>query len=229
MTTSVSNKGFNPVQWSYYLIQRGFNLVQRYKRVAAIKVSQLVIVKGNTIFPVALVSPIKMAIRWVDTKQYAITERVQTLLTLGFPMVWIPCPAGASIAIAPDQSLSTVGTESLLPLPSLLYCALPKSSHGCTSKATRATRGRRATVCTRGHWEKTWEGDTIVWSELLNGRQLAIYIIPRWMGKPKHYQVVYEPRATSKSGRSTVVATTLTLTEAKRKGKAFIKKLRRSK
>ena len=73
---------------------------------------------------------------------------------------------------------------------------------------------------------KTWEGDVYVWHEPLNGRELAIHVIPRWMGKPRHYQVIYEPRATSKSGRSDLIATTGTLSEAKRKAGAYIKRVK---
>jgi hypothetical protein len=221
MTLSKLKKCLNP-------IQRCFNPVQWCKRVATVEIPQLVIVKNHVILRVTLVSYFKMAIRWVDAKQRTIAERVSASLTLGSPVVWVPCPAGASIAVASNQFLPTIGAKSFLPSPSLLYCALRKGGHGRTSKATRARWQFGKNFRTKDGWVKTWEGDVIVWDELLNGRQLAIYIIPRWAGKPRRYQVIYEPRATSKSGRSDVIATTSTLSEAKRKGKAFIKRLGRS-
>jgi len=193
-----------------------------------VKVIQFVIAEHNVITPLALVSYLKMAVRWIDAKQRTIAERISTPLTLGFPMVGMPCPAGASVSIGSNQSLTTISTKPFLPLPSLLYCALPKGSHGRTSKDTRTKWRFGKNVRFNDGWVKTWEGDVYVWNELLNGRELAIHVIPRWMGKPRHYQVIYEPRATSKSGRSDLIATTATLDEAKRKGKAFIKRLKRS-
>lgn len=222
------NKCLNSVQWSYYLIQKYRNLVNWCETVTTVKLRQFVIAKHNVITPLALVSYLKMAIRWVDAEQRTIAERVSAFLTSGFPVMGVPCPAGASVSVGPNQSLTTISTKPFLPLPSLLYCALPKGVHSRAPKATRTKWKFGKNVSFKDGWTKTWEGDMYVWNELLNGRELAIHVVPRWMGKPRHYQVIYEPRATSKSGRSDVIATTRTLSEAKRRGKAFIKRLRRS-
>lgn len=229
MTTETKlNKRLNPVQWSYYLIQKYRNLVNWCKTVATVKVWQFVIAKHNVITPPALVPYLKVTIRWIDANQRTIAERVSASLTSGFPVMGMPCPAGASVSVGSHQSLTTISTKPFLPLPSLLYCALPKGVHSRAPKATRTKWKFGKNVRLKDGWVKTWEGDVYVWNELLNGRELAIHVIPRWMGKPRHYQVIYEPRATSKSGRSDVIATARTLSEAKRKGKAFIKKLGRS-
>ncbi len=220
-------KWLNPVQWCYHLIQRSSNLVQWYKRVTTVEEVQFIITKHNAVAPSALVSYLKMAIRWIDAEQRTIAERVSASMTYGFPVMGVPCPAGTFVSVGSNQSLPAVGTKPFLPIPSPLYCASLKGSHSHTSKATRTKWKFGRNVRFKDGWVKTWEGDVYVWHELLNGRELAIHVVPRWMGKPRHYQVIYEPRATSKSGRSTLMATAATLSEAKRKGAAFIKRLKR--
>ena len=202
------NKCLNPVQWSYYLIQRCRNLVNWCKTVATVKVIQFVIAEHNVITPLALVSYLKMAVRWIDAKQRTIAERISTPLTLGFPMVGMPCPAGASVSIGSNQSLTTISTKPFLPLPSLIPYSLRKGSHSRTSKATRTVQGRRATTRAKDDW--SWEGDE--WMKKVGKRTLIIFHTKR---------AEYNIWCNSKW-----IGEARTLAEAKRKADAYIRKVR---
>jgi len=202
------NKWFNPVQWNYHPIQRCWNLVNWCKRVTAMKILQLVVVKNDTILRIAFVSYLKMAVRWIDAKQRTIAERISTPLTSGFPMVGMPCPAGASVSVGSNQPLSAVGTKPFLPLPSLVSYSLRKGSHSRTSKATRTVQGHRAATRAKDDW--SWEGDE--WMKKVGKRMLIIFHTKR---------AEYNIWCNSKW-----IGEARTLAEAKRKADAYIRKVR---
>jgi len=206
----------NLVQWSYHPVQKYWNLVNWCKTVATTKVVQFVIAKHNVITPPTFVPYLKMAIRWIDAKQRTIAERVSASLTSGFPMVGVPCPDGALVSVGSNQSLTTIGAKPFLPLPSLLYCALSKSSHGRISKATRVTRRHGITTSARSGW--SWEGDE--WMKKVGKRVLVIYKRPPW-GKVKRtmYYIWL-------SGHSPQIGEARTLVEAKRKADAYAKRMK---
>jgi hypothetical protein len=201
-------KWLNLVQRGYHPIQRCRNLVDWCKRVTAIKVLQFIIVKNNTILRVALVSFVEMTIRWIDTEQRTIAERVSASLTSGFPMMSVPCPAGASVSVDSNQSLTTVSTKPFLPLPSLVSYSLRKGSHSRTSKATRTVQGHRATTPAKDGW--SWEGDE--WMKKVGKRMLIIFHTKR---------AEYNIWCNSKW-----IGEARTLAEAKRKADAYIRKVR---
>jgi len=172
------------------------------------KILQLVVVKNDTILRIAFVSYLKMAVRWIDAKQRTIAERISTPLTSGFPMVGMPCPAGASVSVGSNQPLSAVGTKPFLPLPSLVSYSLRKGSHSRTSKATRTVQGHRAATRAKDDW--SWEGDE--WMKKVGKRMLIIFHTKR---------AEYNIWCNSKW-----IGEARTLAEAKRKADAYIRKVR---
>jgi hypothetical protein len=217
MTTLVSKKGFNPVQRCYHLIQRCSNLVQWYKGTTTVKVIQFVIAKNNTILRVALVTYLKVAIRWVDTKQRTIAEIVSASMTPRLPVVGVPCPATASVVVFPNQLFPTIGATPLLSPPSLLYYSSRKGGHSRTSRATCTAPKRRTTASTKSGW--SWEGDE--WMKQVGKKVLIIFKRPPW-GKVK--RTMYYIWCNSKQ-----IGEARTLAEAKRKADAFAERPKRSK
>jgi hypothetical protein len=190
-------------------VQRCFNPVQWCKRVATMKEVQLVIVKNNTIFRIALVSFVKMTIRWIDAEQRTIAERVSATLTSGLPVMGVPCPAGASVSVGSNQPLTTISAKPFLPLPSLIPYSLWKSSHSRTSKSTRTIQRHRATTRAEDGW--SWKGDE--WMRKVGRRVLIIFPTKR-----SEYNIWCN---------SKWIGEARTLAEAKRKADAYAERVKR--
>jgi hypothetical protein len=179
----ILEKWLDSVQWRFHPIQRCLNLVQKLKSVAAVKVSQLVVAKDNTIFGVAFVSFIKMAVRWIDAKQCAIAEYIRASIALWFPMVSIPCPAGAFVAVGRNQLLPTISAKPLLSFPSLLHSSVRKIHHNRTSQATHDVRvkgGYRVRTRIKNGWSQTASSNE--WVRMVNGKETRLTIVkaPPW-------------------------------------------------
>jgi hypothetical protein len=123
-------------------------------------------------------------------------------------VVGVPCPAGASVSVGSNQSLTTISTKPFLPLPSLLYCALPEGVHSRAPKATRTTRGHRATTRAEDSW--SWEGDE--WMRKVGRRMLIIFPTKR-----SEYNIWCN---------SKWIGEARTLAKAKRKADAHVKRVR---
>jgi len=196
-------KWFNPIQWSFYLVQRCLDSVQWCKRVASVQVRQLIVIENYTLFGVTFMSYLEMAVRWIDTKQGTITQRVQTFVASGLPVMSLPCPAMAVLAaIEPSQSLPTVGTKPFLSLPSVFYSNLRKSSHGNTSSV--------------GSWSRM-DIDDEVW-KIVNGKRINLIIFkipPRTKRGKTKYSIYFNDK---------YIGLASTLADAKRKGDALLQK-----
>lgn len=204
-------KWFNPVQWGFYLVQRCINSIQWCKRSATVKIRQLIITKDYTPVIITFVTNLEMAlIRWVDAQKRTITEGMQSLTASGFPMMGFPSSARAGVAISFGQSFPTVGTKSLLPVPSLLYSVAGKSRHNTTSN--------------KNGWSGSWEGD--IWVKIVNGKpmnKLAIRKNVPIRGWDRRTKVWYYVSYGSKQvGRASSLA------QAKKIGDAFFKGLKRA-